>query len=950
MNDKTLQRILAAMVFFVALGTYLVTMAPTMSFWDCGEFLASASILGNPHPPGNPMVLLIGRVFMLIIPIKELATRMNFLAALAGALSVLMVFLFTVKFLRLVFRGSVSRFVVYSGAVVASFLVTYCDTFWFSSVEAEMYTLSMLVMMIEAWLALFWYENRGSAIADRTLILIAYVACVGMGISHFAFQIIPVVGLLLIISDKENRTNIPLIYSGVMLLSILFDIGNFHFYVGSALIICLIGTLLSKSPLWKRRWSLASWISAAALLGFSMYLYVPIRSSTNPNIDEGGVYWNKYDAENLLNPSKTNAFKEYLERKQYGSESMFNRAFHRRAHLQNQILIHPHMGFGGYLLAQYFPWKVGEARADESEPVRRHVFGKEKLFSTSYLKLQDKPQVMFLFFVLLHVFFIYGGYLAYRHNKHLGIYLLMLYGLTSFGMIFYMNFADGTQLEMRDYDYWKSTGFDVNQKPPPVHMEVRERDYFFTPAFMFMGILFGVSASFLLRWIAARRGSLVRPAGLALISLSVAVPAWSNWHEKSRAGNYVPWDYAYNLLMSCKPNAILFTNGDNDTFPLWFLQEAEHVRQDVRVVNLSLVNTNWYIQQLRDHEPALKIGYTREQIDALEPIAWPGKGPLEIQIPHSKIHYQLGPLPYLKVQDIMVLHIVMNNYPEHPIQFAITVGDENEMGLDKFTIMEGMVYTLVEEPKDKELNLASTQHLVDSVYRFRGLGDPKVFVDLNTQGLLTNYSSSNFRLAMAPHDSLVAIHQQLTDLGKIAAPSDSVKARIAALEKSTAEKVAFAEKYFTLNEHILPNEWRVHYYRGQLYTDIGDLQKAEEAMRLGLKAAGPANSRIFSMNLAQLFEQAGQKMRAESTVTELYGQNPDDFEAMYTLSGLYQRRGDLKDARELMSQWASRNPGHQYAGAIGQQIQQIDAQMRVAVPGSGTVQQQPSQVVVKHAK
>ena len=185
---------------------------------------------------------------------------------------------------------------------------------------------------------------------------------------------------------------------------------------------------------------------------------------------------------------------------------------------------------------------------------------------------------------------------------------------------------------------------------------------------------------------------------------------------------------------------------------------------------------------------------------------------------------------------------------------------------------------------------------------------------------------------MAPHDSLVAIHQRLTDLRKIASPSDSVKARIAALEQSKQEKIAFAEKYFSLNERILPNEWRVHYYRGQLYTDIGDFQKAEEAMRQGLKTAGPANSRVFSMNLAQLYDQSGQKALAESTVTELYAQSPDDFEAMYTLSGLYQRRGELRKARDLMVQWASRNPGHQYAGAIGQQVQQLDAQMRTPAP------------------
>lgn len=929
MNDKTLQRILALTVFVLALATYLITMAPTMSFWDCGEFLATASILGNPHPPGNPMFMLIGRVFMMFIPLKEIAIRMNFLSALAAAMTILLVFLFTVKILRLLFREGMSRFAIYSGALIASFLVTFCDTFWFSAVEAEMYTLSMLVVMSLSWLTLYWYENRGTHRADRTLILIAYIACVGMGLSHFAFMTVPVIGLFLIISDLETRSNAPLIMVGIALLSMLLDIGNFFFYVTLVLVICLVGLLISKSMVWKRRWSLSSWICVAALLGFSMYLYVPIRSSVNPNVDEGGVYWGKYDIVNLFNPTKENPFKEYLERRQYGSESMVKRAFHRRAHIQNQFLIHPHMGYGGYMLAQYFPWKVGEGSQEESEPLVRSLLGKRLEFHTLYLSLRDHPQVQFLLFLLLQFPFLYGGYLVYKRNRQLGIYLLGLYLLTSLGMIFYMNFADGTQLEMRDYDYWKSTGFDPAQKPPPVHMEVRERDYFFTPGFMYMGILFGVSAAFFLRWLAARRGGLVRPAGLALIALSLAVPVWSNFREHNRSGNYIPWDYAYNLLMSCRPNSILFTNGDNDTFPLWFVQEAEGIRKDVRVVNLSLANTNWYLQQLTMHEPRLKIGFSRDEIDALEPQPWRFKGPVEIQLPNSKIQYQLQPLPYLKVQDIMVLHIVQNNYPQRPIHFAVTVGDENEMGLGKFTIMEGMVYTLVEEPRNKEIDVPATARLVDSVYRFRGLGDPKVHVDLNTQGLLTNYSSTNFRLAMSIQDSLHAVIKQLTDLRKLAAPSDSVKARLAALEKSRAEKLAFAEKYLSLNARILPHEWRVHYYSGQLYADIGENQKAEEAMRRGMKAAGPANARVFAMTLAQLYTQEGQNARAESTVADLYAQAPDDFEAMYTLSQIYQRRGDLSSTRKLLSEWLTRNPSHQYAGAIAQQVQQIDAQMQM---------------------
>ncbi len=520
--------------------------------------------------------------------------------------------------------------------------------------------------------------------------------------------------------------------------------------------------------------------------------------------------------------------------------------------------------------------------------------------------------------------------------------MLVLYAITSLGMIFYMNFADGTQLEMRDYDYWKGTGFDPAQKPPPVHIEVRDRDYFFTPAFMYMGILFGISASIFLGWIAARRRNLVKPVGLALVVVSVAVPAWSNLHEHNRSGNYVPWDYAYNLLMSCEPNSILFTNGDNDTFPLWFVQEGEGIRKDVRVVNLSLANTNWYLQQLTQHEPLLNIGFTRDEIDAMEPQPWRFKGPVGIRLPNSKIEYQLQPLPYLKVQDIMVLHIVQNNYPKHPIHFAITVGDENEMGLDKFTIMQGMVFTLVEDPKNKEIDVAATTRLVDSVYRFRGLGDPKVYVDLNTQGLLTNYSSTNFRLAMSAQESLRGIMQELDNLKKIAAPSDSVKARMTVLEKEKLEKVAFAEKYLDLNARILPHEWRVYYYSGQLYSDIGDYARAEQALRKGLESSGEANTRVFAMNLAQIYNQQGQVARAESTLVDLYAQAPDDFEAMYTLSDVYQRHGELRKARSLLASWFSRNPSHQYSPQIQQMIQQLDMQLRAqqaspmapAAPGS----------------
>ncbi len=918
-DDKQLQKILALAVFALSFVIYAMTMASTVSFWDCGELVAASNILGNPHPPGNPLFTLIARIFFIAAPFAEKAMRINIISVLTSALTVMMVFLFTAKALRLVFKGELSRFALYCSSLIGAFLVAFSDTFWFSAVEAEVYGCSMLIVMTVSWLSLFWYENRGTPKADRALILIAYLGYMGMGIHPFSFIVIPAVGLFLLITDSDTRTNVPLLITGALLLSIIYDIGDFIEYAGAALLFCAVGLLLAKSPEWKRRWSLSLWISIVSIIGFSSYLYVPIRSLTNPKVDEGEARtWHD--------------FKEYLERKQYGSESMITRAFHRRAHVQNQILIHPHMGYGGYMLQQYFPWKVGESREEESEPVLRSLFGKKLEFGTLYLKLREHPRLQFLLFLLLQAPFLYGGYLVYRRNRPLGIFLLVLYASTSYGLIFYMNFADGSQLEMRDYDYWKSTNFDPNQKPPPVHLEVRERDYFFTPGFIYMGILFGIAAAFLLRWIADRRRAWVRPVGAVLAVLAVAVPVWSNYTEHNRTGDYVPWDYAYNLLNSCRPNAVLFTNGDNDTFPLWFAQEVEGIRQDVRVVNLSLVNTNWYIKQLRTHEPALNIGFTPEEIDAMEPQPWRFKGPVEVQIPNSKIKVTLAPRSYLKVQDIMVLHIVQNNYPKHPIQFAVTVGDENTMGLDKYTIMEGMVYTLVEEPKNKAIDVEVTSRLVDSVYRFRGLGDPKVYIDLNTEGLLTNYSATNFRLIQWAQERLGPVAKELGELRKTANPSDSVKARIASLEKEKSGKLAFAEKYLALNARILPREWRVHYYGGQLYAEMGETKKAEESFRRGMNASGESNAKLFAMNLAQLYQQTGQSARAESVLTSRLERDPEDFEPVFSLAETYQRRGDLRKAREILSTWLTRNPGHQYAGMVAQQLRQLEMQMQAPIP------------------
>lgn len=965
LNEKQLKTVLALIVFGVAFAVYLATMAPTVSFWDCGELVGASHILGNPHPPGNPLFTTLARVFIILIPFKEAATRVNFISALTSALTVMMCFLFTVKLLGIVFNGKLPRFTTYVSAAIGCALVTFSDTFWFSAVEAEVYGASMFLVMCISWLSLDWYERRGTPKANRILLLITYLGFLGMGVHPFSFITIPAVGLFIIFSDENHRKNwvgflvmagvfvvlnvimkglgldmvwafcgtlvlgaivyaslpdmkfdAPLALTGLGLFAIVYDIGDFLFYAGATLAVALIAKLLAKTPEAQLRWKMSVLLCLVALLGFASYAYVPIRSSVSPNIDEN-------------EPRTWNAFKEYVERKQYGSESMLSRAFHRRGTFIHQLLVHPHMGYGGYMLAQYFPWKVGETRMDENEPTVREFPAKHE-FNTLWKNLGNRPGMQMFLFLMFQFPFLYGGYLVFKRNPHLGAYLLILYAATSYGLVFYMNFADGTQMEGRDYDYWKQQNFAPAAKPDNVHIEVRDRDYFFTPGFMYMGILFGVASAFLLNMLAQRsrsgRGMLPKGVGVALLALAIAVPAYSNYKEHDRSGDYIPWDYAYNLLMSCRPNSVLFTNGDNDTFPLWFIQEVENVRKDVRVVNLSLVNTEWYIRQLRSHEPSLAVGFTDDEIRALEPQPWRFKEAVGFKVPNSVISVELAPRSYLKVQDIMVLHIVQNNYPARPIHFAVTVSDDNMMGLEKYLVMEGMVYTLTEERKNKEIDAAVTAHMVDSVYRFRGLGDPKLYVDLNTEGLLTNYSATNFRLVMWAQERLSEIERQLEDLRKRPDPSDSVKVAIAAKEAEKAEKIAFAEKYLALNARILPREWRNNYYGAQLYSAIKDFDKAEKYYLRGVKDA--PNPRLFGANLAQLYIDQNKFPQAESLLNALKVTAPNDFELWYGLSDLYQKRGDLKKAHEVLSEWLRGNPAHQYASMVTQQLQFLESQIR----------------------
>jgi hypothetical protein len=282
-----------------------------------------------------------------------------------------------------------------------------------------------------------------------------------------------------------------------------------------------------------------------------------------------------------------------------------------------------------------------------------------------------------------------------------------------------------------------------------------------------------------------------------LIFTIILVPArmlQANYFTHDRSKNWVPWDYSYNILQSAAANAVLFTNGDNDTFPLWYLQDVEGVRRDVKVVNLSLVNTDWYIKQLKNNDPygvgTVKIRMSETQINQLRPVQWePTDITIGVPQPNENMSMEdiydeyaiadsnvmksgkmtwkmpnsltFGNIKAIRVQDIMVREIVEANNWERPIYFAVTCSDDSKIGLQDYLKMEGMAFRLVPEKRNPGREFVNEEVLKKQIagstepsktykpgFRYTGLNDPSIFFDDNHIRMIQNYRNGFMRLAV----------------------------------------------------------------------------------------------------------------------------------------------------------------------------------------------------------
>lgn len=1005
-KEKWMKHIFAGIASLVALIVYAMTMAPTVSFWDCGEFVACANTLGIPHPPGTPFFVFFARAVIVLLPfVEEIAKRVNYISVVSSAATVYVTALFAWELLATVLKtdalaekisSKVRTIVLATAALVAGFLLTFSDTFWFNAVEAEVYGVAMFILMLISYMGLLWFNKKDEPSSDKILIFICYIAFLGVGAHLYTMLTVPAVFVLLLVAEpKKIVERIPIWITGTLLCSVIYMVSAFIEISLVCLVVLAILTAIKPfTPNVNKAIRLSLAFAFFALVGYSTHLYIPIRSELNPVIDENDPEINIRDDQgnlqlgNLFKSENWESFNNFVERKQYGSESMLSRAFYRRSQLAHQVLSFPSMSYGGYQMAQYLPYKVGGVNyangvytfdASENEPLER--FGIKFPTQMSFMGDQILPQL--LIFILFNGLIVMVCAFVWKRNRNLGIYMSVLYALCSLGLLFYINFADGTRMEQREHDYWvsimtrnvqdlnsrgaaipmvpdpndlidlrqdiertkirievlrqrntpapkiaelekklsslqNSTAWQAWQKiengfaqvgarapfPDAVHMEVRERDYFYTPAFIFMSLILGIGAGILVLTCATGAyAAFASPVAAVLVLVSFLVPCISNYKEHDRSGLWVPWDYAYNLLNSCRPNAILFTNGDNDTFPLWFAQEVAGIRKDVRVVNLSLGNTDWYIKQMLDNEPVLKLSYDKKTIDSdmvldnssasnpnhqvstwvknaerLMPQLKARIDQMEGQelsaadsakLLQFKVHYQVWDAfvdwanrtrsSMMLTQHKLVIDLALQNM-DKPIEISTTVGTSNFMGLEKYMVQEGMVYNFVKgdlEPKRNAFDAAYTASLIDSVYKFRGLGDGTAFINSETERLLSSYVSLYLQISFDVRDQISALRQEH--------PFTKEK-------KATVDSLALqATKYLELGIRQFPKEWRCYWASAFVFEAAGMKQEALNVLSKGIAAipdyeeGGKAR---LAMSLQQISAMPDEPLQVEEPLPE----------------------------------------------------------------------------------
>ncbi len=767
MEHKKVNRIVAGSVFIVSLVTYVITLSPTVVFWDVGEFCAAAFSLQVPHPPGAPLFLLLARLASMIPFASDVAVRMHFISALASALTCGLLYLLSVSFI-VMWRGEPTtlydRVVVYGSAVIGALSLTFSPTFWFNAVEAEVYGMSMLFVGGIIWLGMRWYQHAADQGGEMYLLLIAYI--VGLAVGVHLLAILALFPVMLFYYFRNYEFSMPslikfgvvamiifgVVYPGVVKeLPSLLD-GEFggtkseiFVFVPAILVVAACYGVYYSIKKHNRALNIAVLSFLLIILGYSTYTMVYIRANAKPPMNEN-------------NPSTLARLVLYLNREQYGEAPLIDRRWNNDPDQRAaQAKYTSDLDFFwkyqlDHMYLRYFGWNYVGSEGDWKEA------------GVNWNQLYGIP--LFLGIV--------GAFHHWRRDPKMAAVATATFVVMGLALVVYFNM----------------------QEPQP-----RERDYFYVGSFFIFSMWIGMGVLGAIDWIRQRFEATGKNSFTAfgiLILAFIFVPVnmlRTNFHQADRKGNYVAWDYSYNLLQTCDQDAILFTNGDNDTFPLWYLQDVEGVRRDVRVVCLSLLNTSWYITQLKHEEPygarRVAISIPDAEIASIGPrefqprmVRLPVPGEIMKRysvegtsatlrdkdrmsdVPDTISFYMPNTISYgnvkaIRVQDLLVYNIILSTNWQRPVYFAMTVAPDGQIGLKDYLQLEGLSFRLVprkgtsfwsnmNEPRMRQQLFTDVQKPSKTPaigYLWRGLNDSTIYFDEDIRRLMTNYRQAFLLLA-----------------------------------------------------------------------------------------------------------------------------------------------------------------------------------------------------------
>ena len=672
-------RIGAVLALVISAVTYLLTIEPTASFWDCGEFIASSYKLEVGHPPGNPMFQLIARIFTIFGDNMHAAVLINAMSALCSALTIFFLYLTIAWFLRRIVRpeadgsySAASAVIICGSSLVGALAYCFSDTFWFSAVEGEVYAMSSLITAMVFWAMTMWYDRYDRPHSDKWIVLIAFLMGLSIGIHLLNLLMIPAIVFVYYFRLREEpyrfRDLVKIFLIGVVILALvlyviipwlpklaaytdLLFVNVFGLPYNSGAVffmlllfgLCFWGlfvTLKKKRPFLNT----ALLCFTTIVIGFSVFSIDVIRSCaktpTNeyqpdnaftlvrylsreqygsaplvygqyygaPYELETSTYWAPLDGkykkvEKPIDAKYLPEGKMLFPRMWSSSESGQYEAFYesytngKGKNIPGATALKPTMGANlkyffdyqmNWMYWRYFMWNFVGRQNQIHSPSPDNIFHGNWESGIKFIDdfrlgdqsgapavlAEDKGKNHYFFLPLL--LGLIGLFFQFDKDKR-GCWLnFLMFFMTGIAIVLYLN------------------------QPP---YQVRERDYAYAGSFYFFSVWIGMAVAgicaLLRRWLKGR-GQLASASVVTAACLCVpALMGAQNWDDHDRSNRRTAVEMACNYLNSVGENGILVTHGDNDTFPLWYAQEVEGVRTDVRICNTSLLGTDWHIDQMK---------------------------------------------------------------------------------------------------------------------------------------------------------------------------------------------------------------------------------------------------------------------------------------------------------------------------------------------------------------